>query len=108
MHRPTVAMVIGLMLTYSVAHADGQLDTAIERPLVLPAGTVEPTMILGITNGSQGDGSVTGEAISAALDIGVARNLQVGLYASIPVNPAAFGSILGNAQYGLNEAASLR
>src|SRR2546429_5383603 len=97
MRLATAAIVTGLMLAHGVAQAEAGTAGYVERPLVLPTGTVQPTLILGITNldGGSSD-SLTGESLSAALDIGVAPNLQMGLYVSTSVNPVAFGSVLGN------------
>lgn len=109
--RPIVRalMVTGLVmaLAQGAARAD-EVEGWVERPLTLRPGTVQPTLLLGITNISDNNQSSSGESVSAALDVGVTPMLQLGLYASFPVNPAAFGSVLANAQAALSDSAGLR
>ncbi len=104
----TALMVTGLVMALAQGARADEVEGWVERPLTLRPGTVQPTLLLGITNLSDNNQSASGESLSAALDIGVTPSLQLGLYASFPVNPAAFGSVLGNLQVALDDAASLR
>ncbi len=80
----------------------------VERPLQLAPGVFEPRFMFDFTNVSVLDDSASGEVLSAALDAGLTKNVQLGLYVTVPVNPSGFGSAIGSLQAGLSEQASVR
>lgn len=113
------AVASSLAVVSASAHAGAQEGDAVvvnrslsasfvERPLQLAPGAWQPTFMFDVTNVSVSSDSASGEVLSAALDAGVTKNLQLGLYVTVPVNPSGFGSAIGSLQGGLSEQASLR
>ena len=78
----------------------------VDRPLTLPPAMVQPFTGVGITNLENGG---TGETLSFGLDIGVSRQVQLGVFFNFPINPnSSCGTFLTNLQVNLTKQLNLR
>jgi hypothetical protein len=78
----------------------------VERPLILPRFMFQPSVAFDITNVDQaGNGTVFG----FALDVGLSRRLQAGVFFAFPIDPNAdFGNFVANLQVGVADPLNLR
>jgi hypothetical protein len=91
----------------------GYPASLVERPLILPQWMFQPWVGVAITNVETSflnmQQSGTGEVFAFALDVGLARRLQAGIFFAFPVDPNAdFGTFLANLQLGLTDELNLR
>ncbi|MFL5406293.1 MAG: hypothetical protein ACJ79O_10595 [Myxococcales bacterium] len=108
--------VLPLAMLAGVAAARAErVEPVIDRPLIIPQGKVDATLLGTYTN--WGDASLfgapgialTGESAALALDYGVGDTIQLGIGMALPLNPGfAFGSILGSMVSGFDPAFAMR
>ncbi|MFL5378059.1 MAG: hypothetical protein ACJ787_09095 [Myxococcales bacterium] len=108
--------VLPLAMVVCVAAARAErVEPVIDRPLIIPQGKVDATLLGTYTN--WGDASLfgapgialTGESAALALDYGVGDTIQLGIGMALPLNPGfAFGSILGSMVSGFDPAFAMR
>ena len=84
-----------------------------ERPITLPQGAVEGTLLGNYTNwGGEAVGggqSVSGESAAFAIDYGFSPTLSMGLAIALPVNPGFnFGSAIADLSFALGPHTAVR
>jgi hypothetical protein len=106
--------LVALIAIPAAARADAATSAAydtstwVNRPLLLPAGVGRGGGTVGIMNLSQNGGSAAGEYLTLDLDYGFSDNLQLGVAVALPLDPAAFGSVIGTAIFGVGPMAAIR
>ncbi|MFL5450487.1 MAG: hypothetical protein ACJ78V_01135, partial [Myxococcales bacterium] len=105
---------LAMLVCVAAARAE-RVEPVIDRPLIIPQGKVDATLLGTYTN--WGDASLfgapgialTGESAALALDYGVGDTIQLGIGMALPLNPGfAFGSILGSMVSGFDPAFAMR
>jgi hypothetical protein len=104
------ALVAALVLLPCAAFAapEAYPISLIDRPLILPAGKIEFGLLGNLSNWSESDTSITGEAGVAGVEFGFGGG-QLGVALALPLNPGfAFGSIAGSAAFAISAQSALR
>jgi hypothetical protein len=107
--------VLALAMLVCVAAARGEnVRPLIDRPLIIPQGRVDATLLGTYTNWGPvnllGSGSgLAGETAAVAVNYGVGDDIQLGIGLAMPLNPGfAFGSVLGSMVSGFDPAYAAR
>ncbi|MFL5425009.1 MAG: hypothetical protein ACJ783_08230, partial [Myxococcales bacterium] len=108
--------VLPLAMLVCVAAARGEkVHPLIDRPLIIPQGKVDATLLGTYTNWGTanllgaGSTGLAGETAALAVNYGVGDDIQLGIGVALPVNPGfAFGSVLASMVSGFDPAFAMR
>jgi hypothetical protein len=81
----------------------------IDRPLNLPAGTIEGNILVNYSQWSQSGQSLDGEAGALGLEVGITNGVELGLSLSAPLNPQfGIGTLIASGLFAVGQSVSLR
>jgi len=105
---------LAMLVCVAAARAE-KVHPLIDRPLIIPQGKVDATLLGTYTNWGAanllgvGSTGLAGETAGLAVNYGVGDDIQLGIGLALPLNPGfAFGSVLGSMVSGFDPAFAMR
>jgi hypothetical protein len=105
---------LAMLVCVAAARAE-KVAPLLDRPLIIPQGKVDATLLGTYTNWAPvnllvaSSTALTGETAALAVNYGVGDDIQLGMGMALPLHPGfAFGSVLGSMVSGFDPAFAMR